>query len=73
MLKELTTTPGRRSPLLHCGQWGRSEGSIVGGRVLFERREGFGSVVLDAERRASSAESMARRGWKGSSYWILVS
>jgi hypothetical protein len=29
-------------------------------------------VDFEAARRSSSAESMARRGWKGSSYWELL-
>ena len=32
-------------------------------------RSGMFVEALEAARRSSSAESMARRGWKGSSYY----
>lgn len=60
------TTPGRRSPVLHSGQCGSSAAEGVGASAVGSGADGVASVLVDAERRVSVGDVMARLGWNGS-------
>lgn len=62
------TTPGRRKPILHSGHLGSSSGLIVWVLTFGSRYAARALIVLaEAARRSSSAASIWRMGWNGSS------